>query len=62
MVSCPSVDPATNSLTIFNSTSSTTTLTVLAVIVAIGLPLVIAYGFIVYRVFRGKVKLDYGSY
>ncbi|NGX53370.1 MAG: Cytochrome bd-I ubiquinol oxidase subunit 2 [Chlamydiae bacterium] len=57
-----SVDPAANSLTIFNSASSTTTLTVLAVIVAIGLPLVLAYGFIVYRVFRGKVKLDYGSY
>ncbi len=57
-----SINPATNSLTVFNSASSQTTLTVLAVIVAIGLPLVIAYGFIAYRVFRGKVKLDYSSY
>nr|NGX62542.1 hypothetical protein [Chlamydiota bacterium] len=38
------------------------TLIVLTVIVAIGLPLVFAYGFYVYRLFRGKVKLDHMSY
>lgn len=57
-----SVDPLNNSLTIANSAASETTLTVLTVIVAIGIPLVIAYGFYVYRVFRGKVKLDNMSY
>jgi len=56
------VQPAVNSLDIFNSAASPKTLTVLAVIVAIGIPLVIAYGFYLYRIFRGKVKLDHMSY
>lgn len=57
-----SINPETNSITVFNAASSTTTLAILAVIVAIGVPLVIAYGFYIYRVFRGKVKLDHMSY
>jgi len=57
-----SIDPLTNSLTIINSSSSETTLIVLAVIVGIGLPLVFAYGYYVYRIFRGKVEIDHMSY
>lgn len=50
------------SLVIANSSSSPLTLKTLLIIVAIGLPLVFAYGFYIYRVFRGKVKLDNHSY
>lgn len=57
-----SIDPVNNSLTISNSAASETTLIVLTVIVAIGLPLVVAYGSYVYHVFRGKVELDHMSY
>lgn len=56
------IDTDTNSLTIFNSASSYLTLKVLLIIVAIGVPLVLAYGFYVYRVFRGKVEIDASSY
>ncbi len=56
------IDPKNNSLTVFNSASSQSTLILLAIIVAIGLPLVFAYGFYIYRIFRGKVKLDSTSY
>lgn len=51
-----------NSLTIYNTASSPKTLKILLIIVLIGVPLVLAYGFWVYRVFRGKVKLDHTSY
>lgn len=57
-----SVDPHTNSLTVFNSAASPDTLFVLLIIVLIGLPLVFAYGFFIYRIFRGKVQLDHMSY
>jgi cytochrome d ubiquinol oxidase subunit II len=57
-----SLDPQNNSLTVHNSASSPLTLTVLLIIVAIGIPLVIAYGFYVYRLFRGKVSLEKASY
>ncbi|MDN3507196.1 MAG: cytochrome d ubiquinol oxidase subunit II [Simkaniaceae bacterium] len=56
------VHTQTNSLTIYNSASSELTLKVLLIIVAIGVPLVLAYGFYVYRTFRGKVELDATSY
>ncbi|MBS0624369.1 MAG: cytochrome d ubiquinol oxidase subunit II [Verrucomicrobia bacterium] len=56
-----SIDPA-YSLTIFNTVSSVKTLSVLAIIVAIGLPLVIVYMSWVYHIFRGKVVLDDHSY
>lgn len=56
------LDPETNSLTIFNVASSFATLRNLLVVVAIGLPLVFAYGFWIYRIFRGKVKLESSSY
>lgn len=57
-----SISPEVNSLTISNSASSHLTLKVLLIIVAIGIPLVLAYGFYVYRIFRGKVRLDTHSY
>lgn len=50
------------SLTMFNTSSEETTLKVILLIAAIGVPLVLAYGFFLYRVFRGKVKLDSSSY
>lgn len=50
------------SLTIFNSAASLKTLHILTIIVIIGIPLVIAYGIYVYRLFRGKVHIDEHSY
>lgn len=57
-----SIDPEAHSLNIENAASSPLTLKVLLIIVAIGIPLVLAYGFYIYRVFRGKVKLGKLSY
>lgn len=57
-----SSDPDTGSLTIFNSSSSPLTLEILLIIVAIGVPLVLAYTIGVYWIFRGKVRLDEASY
>lgn len=57
-----SIDPMENSITIMNAASSINTLVVLAIIVVIGLPLVFCYGFFIYRIFRGKVRLDHMSY
>ncbi len=51
-----------NSLTFFNAASSVLTLKVLLIIVAIGIPLVLAYGTVIYRIFRGRVKIDRTSY
>ena len=56
-----SIDPV-NSLTIFNTSSSKLTLTFLLIIVLIGVPLVLAYGACIYRIFRGKVKIGPTSY
>jgi len=57
-----SVETSLHSITLYNSAASTLTLKVLMIIAGIGLPLVIAYGFWIYRIFRGKVKLDKWSY
>ncbi len=56
------INTDTNSLTFFNSASSVLTLKVLLIIVAIGVPLVLAYGTVIYRIFRGRVKIDRTSY
>ncbi len=56
------ISPETNSLTIFNAASSEKTLKILLTVVAIGIPMVLAYGVWVYRIFRGKVKLEKSSY
>jgi cytochrome d ubiquinol oxidase subunit II len=57
-----SVNPEQNSLTFHNSAASPLTLRVLLIIVLIGIPLVLAYGTMVYRIFRGKVKIEHSSY
>ncbi|MEI8301235.1 MAG: cytochrome d ubiquinol oxidase subunit II [Chlamydiota bacterium] len=57
-----SVETDLYSITLYNSASSDLTLKVLLTIAGIGLPLVIAYGFWIYRIFKGKVKLDKWSY
>lgn len=51
-----------NSLTVVNAASSQKTLGIMLVVALIGVPLVLTYTFIIYRVFRGKVKLDPMSY
>lgn len=56
------INPEANSLSFFNASASALTLKVLLIIVGIGIPLVLAYGTIIYRIFRGKVKIDKTSY
>ncbi len=51
-----------NSLTAYNSASSEGTLSTMFIIALIGVPLILIYQIIVYRVFRGKVKLEESSY
>ncbi|MDR2956871.1 MAG: cytochrome d ubiquinol oxidase subunit II [Coriobacteriales bacterium] len=46
------------SLTIFNSSNSELTLTIMLIITSIGLPLVLTYHVILYRIFRGRIKDD----
>jgi cytochrome d ubiquinol oxidase subunit II len=55
------VDPAYN-LTIYNAASSRTTLGIMRTIAFIGMPFVLGYTVVIYRVFRGKVKLEKFSY
>lgn len=50
------------SLTITAAASSETTLKIMALVVAIGLPFVLAYTGVVYWTFRGKVELNEHSY
>ncbi len=56
-----SIDPAF-SLNIYNADASHMTLKILAIIVAIGVPLVLLYAYIAYRTFKGKVHIDTHSY
>ncbi len=56
------LDPEQNSLLIGNSAASSLTLKILLLIVVIGIPMVLGYGFYVYRLFRGKVKIESTSY
>ena len=56
-----SLDPA-YSLTLFNSSATVKTLKVVMIVAGIGVPMVLAYGFWIYRVFRGKVSIDETSY
>ncbi|KXX72514.1 cytochrome d ubiquinol oxidase subunit II [Flammeovirga sp. SJP92] len=51
-----------NSITIYNAAASQKGLGLMLTIAAIGTPLVLAYTFIVYKVFWGRVKLDEHSY
>ncbi len=54
--------PDVLSLTIYNSSSSHMTLSILLLFALIGIPLVLAYTTAIYYIFRGKVKLDAHSY
>jgi cytochrome d ubiquinol oxidase subunit II len=54
--------PSGTSLTCVNASSSPLTLRTMMVLALIGMPLVVGYTFHIYRVFRGKVKLDEMSY
>ena len=56
-----SLDPAW-SLTIYSAASSHKTLTIMAIIAALGMPFVLTYTTIIYWVFRGKVQLGTFSY
>jgi cytochrome d ubiquinol oxidase subunit II len=51
-----------NSLNIYNAASSEKTLNIMLLIAVLGMPLVIAYTASIYWIFRGKVRLDAGSY
>jgi len=57
-----SLPDSANSLTIFNAASSAKTLRIMLIIAALGMPMVIAYTVSIYWIFRGKVRLDQGSY
>ena len=54
--------PTGLSLTAYNAASSPLTLRTMLILAGVGMPLVVGYTFHVYRVFRGKVKLDGMSY
>ncbi len=56
-----SLSPSFN-LTIFNSASSAKTLKIMTTIALIAMPIVLAYTIIIYRAFRGKVKLSEQGY
>jgi len=62
----PNMVPALNdpalSLTIYNSSSSQLTLTVMLVMALVGMPIVIAYTAFIYHVFKGKVRLTEEGY
>jgi len=62
----PAMVPAINdpklSLTIFNSSSSQLTLTVMLIIAAIGVPIVLFYTALIYKIFRGKVQTGGDGY
>ncbi len=50
------------SLTIYNAASSSKTLSIMAIIAAVGMPFVLAYTGIIYWTFRGKVQIGEHSY
>ncbi len=50
------------SLDIYNAASSEKTLRIMTAIAGIGMPFVLLYTVVIYRVFRGKVRIDTASY
>jgi cytochrome d ubiquinol oxidase subunit II len=58
----PSITNLDYSLTIYNACSSQMTLTVMLVIALIGMPIVIGYTAVIYRIFRGKVTAQSEGY
>lgn len=57
-----SVAPETHSMTLYNSSASRLALIVITIVAALGIPLAFYYGAYIYKVFRGKVKIDPTSY
>ena len=57
----PAVDPAL-SITIANAAANDTALTAMTIIACIGVPLVLVYHIMIYRVFRGRVPVDELTY
>ena len=57
-----SIRPEQYSLTLFNSSASRIALIVISLITFLGIPLGYFYGTYIYRIFRGKVKIDPMSY
>ncbi|MGI5921971.1 MAG: cytochrome d ubiquinol oxidase subunit II [Syntrophomonadaceae bacterium] len=57
----PALDPRL-SLNIYNAASSSLTLKAMLIIVLIGVPIVLFYTIYVYRVFRGKVRVNIDAY
>jgi cytochrome bd ubiquinol oxidase subunit II len=58
----PSSIDLSYSLTAYNASSSSVTLSTMLVIAAIGMPLVLGYTILIYRVFKGKVVITPDSY
>jgi len=50
------------SLTVYNASSTPRTLATMLVIALVGMPIVLAYTILIYRVFKGKVLLTKESY
>lgn len=57
----PAVD-ATRSLTVDNTHSSDTALTLMLMVALIGMPIVVGYTSFIYWKFRGKVQVDEAGY
>jgi len=57
-----SVPDPSNSLTIFNCSSSQKTLGIMLIIAVIGVPIVLAYTVSIYWIFRGKTRLGHVGY
>jgi cytochrome d ubiquinol oxidase subunit II len=55
-----SLDPAW-SLTAYNASSTPRTLQAMLIIALVGMPVVLAYTVVIYRVFRGKASDSYYS-
>jgi len=58
----PSTIDLSNSLTVYNASSSVRTLTAMLIMALIGVPLVLVYTIWIYRTFMGKVQLSDDSY
>jgi cytochrome d ubiquinol oxidase subunit II len=58
----PSRPAPENGLTLWNAASSAKTLGIMAIVAAIGMPLVLTYTAVVYWTFRGKVRVDETAY
>ncbi|RJP69381.1 MAG: cytochrome d ubiquinol oxidase subunit II [Ignavibacteriales bacterium] len=58
----PSSINLANSLTIYNASSSEKTLFTMLIIALIGVPIVVIYTIVIYRIFRGKVVITPDSY